>query len=595
MIKHLYKRFRPLTAVFFAGMLWPALCSAQQGQGQTQEEKPPVAPVGRTYAITNATIVQGPGRKIEKGIVVMKDGLITAVGAGVPIPPEAIVIKADSMYVYAGFIDGLSHTGVTKPKEEKDKEKVKDPGNPPAERAGITPQNDVRNFLNPNDKSIEELRNLGFTVSQVVPYGNFLPGSAAIVLLGGKSADDMVLVNNAALYSELTGTQGVYPNTVMAVMAKWRELYKNAGQTKSYQALYATNRSAISRPGSDRILEAFYPVIDQKIPVLFKSEKVLETQRVFTLKNDLNFSLTIGDVKEGWPIIPKIKSSGAKIFLSLDLPDEVKKDEKKDDKKSDNLPPGQAGKEAKKDSVKTEQPKKVKPKTPFDLEKEAIEKRKKEAIASYTSQPLEFTKAGVIYGFSAMSAKTKDIQANLRRMIKAGLPEDAALAGLTTGPASLLGLSDRMGTIDNGKMANLVISYKPYFDEKSKVRYVFVDGTFYKMENKEPKKDEKISANGSWSYSTDTPDGTYTGKVVVKEEKGKLSGSITNSSNGKETALNNVSLDGNYLTFSFPYDAGGETMTIEVAVTIDGNTFDGTLTAGSNGSFPIKAKKDPKF
>ena len=104
-------------AIFFASLLWPAMSLAQQGQGQASEEKPPIAPVGRAYAITNATIVQGPGRKIEKGTVVMKDGLITAVGAGVVIPPEAIVIKADSMFVYAGFIDGLSRTGVTKPKE----------------------------------------------------------------------------------------------------------------------------------------------------------------------------------------------------------------------------------------------------------------------------------------------------------------------------------------------------------------------------------------------------------------------------------------------------------------------------------------------
>lgn len=580
------KRFRPLTAIFFAGLLWPALSSAQQSQSQAQDEKPPVAAIGRSYAITNATIVQGPGRKIEKGIVVMKDGLITAVGAGVPIPPDAIVIKADSMFVYAGFIDGLSRTGVIKPKEEK--EKAKDPGNPSADRAGITPQNDVRNFLNPADKSVEELRNLGFTVSQVVPYGNFLPGSAAIVLLGGKSADNMVLVNNAALYSELSGAQGVYPNTVMAVMAKWRELYRNASLAKSYQAIYAANRSSIPRPENDRILEAFYPVIDQKMPVLFKSEKVLETQRVFTLKNDLNFSLLIADVKEGWPIIPKIKSSGAKVFLSLDLPDEIKKDEKKDDKKGDK-------KEAKKDSVKTETPKKEKPKTPFDLEKEAIEKRKKEAIALYTSQPSEFTKAGITYGFSAMSAKTKDIQSNLRRMIKAGLSEDAALAGLTTNPATLLGLSDRMGSIDNGKMANLVISYKPYFDEKSKVRYVFVDGNLYKMEAKEAKKDDKVSPKGSWSYTTDTPDGTYTGKVMIKDEKGKLSGTIIDGRSVKEIALANLSLDGNYLTFTFPYDTGGETLTIEAAVTIDESIFEGTFTAGSNGSFPVKAKKDPKF
>jgi hypothetical protein len=314
----------------------------------------------------------------------------------------------------------------------------------------------------------------------------------------------------------------------------------------------------------------------------------LETQRVFTLKNDLNFSLTIGDVKEGWPIIPKIKSSGAKVFLSLDLPDEIKKEEKKDDKKGDK-------KEAKKDSVKTEQPKKEKPKTPFDLEKEAIEKRKKEAIALYTSQPSEFTKAGVSYGFSAMSAKTKDIQANLRRMIKAGLSEDAALAGLTTNPATLLGLSDRMGTIDNGKMANLVVSYKPYFDEKSKVRYVFVDGNLYKMETKEAKKDEKVSAKGNWSYSTETPQGTATGKLVIKEEKGSYFGTITNSFTGKEVEIKNVEMDGTKLSFTFPYDDSGSTLTIEVSVEIDGNTFEGTMKAGDNGSFSVKATKDPKF
>ncbi len=550
-----------------------------------QDEKP-IAPVGRTYAITHVTIVQSPGRKIEQGIVVMKDGLITAVGKGVPIPAEAIVIKADSMYVYAGFIDGLSRTGVTKPKEEKDKEKVKDPGNPPADRAGITPQNDVRDFLNPADKSVEDLRNLGFTTAQVVPYGNFLPGQSAIILLGGKSPDDMVLVSKAALYSELTGAQNIYPTTIMAVMAKWRELYKNASQNKSYQSLYASNRSAASRPGSDRILEAFYPVIDQKMPVLFKSERVMETQRVFTLKNELNFSLMIADVKEGWPIINKIKSSGAKIFLSLDLPDDSKKEDKKEDKGGK--------KETKKDSVKVEPPKKDKPKTAFDLEKDALEKRKKETIALYTSQPSEFIKAGVPFGFSAMSAKTKDIPANLRRMIAAGLTEDAALAALTTSPAQLLGLSDRMGTIDNGKMANLVISDKPYFNEKAKVRYVFVDGNLYKMETKEANKsDGKTSAKGTWSYTIETPQGG-SGKIVIKDDNGSFSGTISDST-GKENELKNISLDGSSLSFSYETNVGGNSIKVDVTVKIDGDSFEGNATAGKFGSYPIKASRDPKI
>jgi imidazolonepropionase-like amidohydrolase len=452
--------------------LMPLLLQAQQ-----QEEKPPIAPAGKTFALTNVNVVQGPGRKIDKGMVIIKDGLIASVGKSVAIPSEAIIIKADSLYVYAGFIDGLSRAGVVKPKEEREREKVKDPGNPPAEKAGINPQVDVRNFLNPDDKSVEEMRNLGFTVAQVVPYGNFLPGQSALIMLGGKTADEMVLTSNTALYSELSGTQGMYPNTIMAVMAKWRELYKNASLTKSYQASYASNRQGITRPANDHILEAFYPVIDQRIPVLFKSEKVLDVQRIFTLKNDLGFSLQLAEVKEGWPIINKIKSANAKVFLSLDLPEEIKKDEKKDDKK-----------DAKKDSVKTAE--KPKEKTAWDKEKEVLEKRKAEAIASYTAQAAAFNKAGISFGFSSLSAKSKDIQSNLRRMIAAGLSEDAALAALTTTPAQLLGLSDRLGTIDAGKIANLVVSDKPYFNEKSKVRYVFVDGVMYKLDVKDAKKDD---------------------------------------------------------------------------------------------------------
>ncbi len=450
----------------------PALLLAQQ---QHQEEKPPLPPAGKTYALTNINVVQSPGRKIDKGVVVIKDGLIANVGKNIAIPSEAIIIKADSLYVYAGFIDGLSRAGVTKPKEEKDRERVKDPGNPPADRAGINPQVDVRTFLNPDDKTVEEMRNLGFTVAQVVPYGNFLPGQSALVLLGGKSADDMVLVSNSSMYSELTGAQNVYPNTLFGVMAKWRDLYRNASLTKSYQASYASNKSGINRPTNDRILEAFYPVIDQRMPVLFKSEKVMDVQRVFTLKNDLGFSVQIADVKEGFPIINKIKASNTKVFLSLDLPEEIKKDGKKDGKK---------------DSVKTPEKEKVKVKTAWDIEKEALEKRKAEAIASYTSQASAFNKAGVTFGFSTLSAKSKDIQANLRRMIAAGLSEDAALAALTTSPAQLLGLSDRLGSIDAGKIANLVVSDKPYFNEKANVRYVFVDGKLYKIENKDTKKDD---------------------------------------------------------------------------------------------------------
>jgi hypothetical protein len=439
---------------------WPAALLAQDE----------LAPVTRTYAITNVNIIQAPGRKIDMGTVVMKDGLILSVGKNVSIPPDAIVIKADSMYVYAGFIDGLSRAGVVKPKEEERGQRPKDPGNPKPEEAGITPQNEVRPSLSPSEKSIEELRNIGFTTAHVVPYGGMMPGNGSIILLGGKSADEMVLVNKSSFYSELTPSRGVYPGTVMGVMAKYRELYRQASLSRAYENSYASNRNGIARPATDRVLEALYPVVDKRQSVLFKAERVVDAQRVLTLQTDLGFSLMLAELKEGWDIMNKIKAANAKVFLSLDIPeDKDKKEEpKKDDKKKDD---------SKKEEPKKEEPKKDEElKTATKEEKEALEKRKAEFMAKYVGQAATFQKAGMKFGFSTLSAKPANIQSNLRRMIAAGLPEDAALASLTTTPAELLGLSDRLGSVDNGKIANLVISDKPYFNEKAKVRYVFVEG-----------------------------------------------------------------------------------------------------------------------
>lgn len=538
-----------------------------------------LAPVTRTYAITNVNIIQAPGRKIEMGTVVVKNGLIVSVGKNVSIPADAEVIKADSMYVYAGFIDGLSRIGVAKPKEEASGrpgmgERPKDPGNPKPEEAGITPYNEVRTVLDASEKSLEEFRNIGFTAAQVVPYGGMMPGSGAVILLGGKSADEMLLTNVTSFYSELTPSRlRVYPATVMGVMAKYRELYRQASLNKSYASSYASNRSGLQRPGADRVLESLYPVIDKKLPVLFKAERVVDAQRVLTLQSDLGFSLVLAELKEGWDIVNKVKASNAKLFLSLDLPeDKTKKDDKK-------------GKEEK-------------PATATLEEKQALEKRQAEFTAKYTSQAATYHKAGVKFGFSTMSVKASTVQENLRRMITAGLPEDVALAALTTTPAEILGLSDRLGTVDNGKIANLVISDKPYFTEKAKVRYVFVEGNPYKQEAKEaPKKSDapaKGDISGEWTMYTETPDGKEESKLVIRKEGSGYSGTVSSGRIGQGIQLDNVKLDGTSLTFQFTVDIGGQKLPIDVSLTVDGDTFKGTSALGEYGSFPTEGKKNPK-
>lgn len=538
--------------------LWPTLLLAQ-------EEKE-LAPVSRTYVLSNVTVIQAPGRKIEGGTVVIRNGLIHSVGKGISVPPDAQVLRGDSLYVYAGFIDGLSHIGVDKPKDDNH-DRPKDPGNPPPDRAGITPQIDVRNYISPADRAIEDFRAAGFTAAQVVPFGGMLPGSGAIVSLGGKTMDDRVMVAKSGLYTEFTPADRMYPGTVLGVMAKWRDLYRQASLAKSYQAVYAGNRAGLERPATDRVSEAFYPVIDKEIPVLFKTEKALEVQRALVLQKDLSFNLTVCEVKEGWDAIDKLKAAKAKVFLSLELPED-KKEEKKE---------GLKGAAA--------------------AEREALARRKKEAVLQYTGQAAAFQQAGLAFGFSTMTVKAGDVKANLRRIIAAGLTEDQALAALTTAPAQLLGLSDRLGTIDNGKLANLVISRKPYFHEKSKVRYVFVEGALYNYDQKEETKPaaQNINADalGAWSYTAETPQQVTRGTVKINRENNTFQGTITGNVPDKTYELKDIVLEGSSLTFYYNVEIAGDVVKIEVAVKIDGSSFEGTMIAGKFGSFPVKGSKVP--
>jgi len=225
-----------------------------------------------------------------------------------------------------------------------------------------------------------------------------------------------------------------------------------------------------------------------------------------------------------------------------------------------------------------------------------LEKRRMEEMKKYETQAAEFAKKGITFGFSALEVKANDVRANLRRLVKAGLSEEAALAALTTNPAKMLGLSDMMGTIEPGKMGNVFVTDKPYFEEKSNVRYVFVDGEMYEYEARSAKAgDPNATAkpSGNWSYSISTPQGEMTGMLTIEGEVGNLSGSISNSMTNQATSISGATLSGNILTFSSSVSNGGQSMTINYELIIEGDTFEGTASVGSFGSFEMEGERDP--
>lgn len=525
-------------------------------------------PVTSKYAIKNATIVQAPGKTIPNGTILIENGIIKTVGSNVKIPADAWVIDANSMFVYPGFISGLSHIGVETPEEKQWNDDRKFTGTPTDERAGITPGNSVSKQLNPNHKSVKEFRKLGFTAAQSVPQRGMLPGTGSIVLLGG---DNMLVKDQNALFAQLSGAEGVYPNTVIGVMAKYRDLYRKASQARAYQQQYASNPNGMERPSSNATLEALYPAVSKQVPVTFKAENLKDIMRVITLQRDLGFKLIIGEVKQGWDAIPAIKSAESSAFLSLDLPEWKEEKEKKE--------------------------KKDKEEKPANEEEEGLKKRKTDMIKNYYTQARDFQKSGVRFGFSTLKVKPKDFKSNLLKVIANGLSEDQALAALTTTPAAILGVSSTMGTIEKGKMANLFITDTTYFSEKSNIRYVFVDGKKYDYEVKKKKKkssnEEDVDATGVWNYTTETSQGNGSGVITISGTPGNYGGTITISFNESTNDIQNLTVEGNNISFSFKLNVGEE-ITVDISMDVDGDDFEGTLSTPAFGSFPMEGFRDPK-
>ena len=527
--------------------------------------------VTRTYALTNATVITKPGTELKETTVVIKDGLIVRVGKNVPIPAEAQVIDASKLYVYAAFIDGMSNTGAKRPENPERPQNLFTP-DPPNEYAGITPENSVIAQLDVTNSSIGSLREAGFAISHAVPYGRVLPGSTALILLNdAEHPDEIILKKDVALFAQWIGAPGAYPGNILGMMAKWRNLYRNAEQDKKHFELYAENPAGLPRPENDRVSQAFFPVIAKQKPVMFNVDGVLDARRAMRLQKDLGFPLMVAGVEQAWELTNEIKSSNTPLFLSLDVPDEPK-DAKEDDKSA---------------------------------EMKALEARRMEFYKIHVSQAAKLSEAGIPFGFSVGNVRANAVLKNVRTYIENGLSEDAALAALTTNPASIFGISNIAGTVEQGKLANLLVSTAPIFSKDAQVKLMFVDGDKFEYETKESKGNGRNTNNnaatsndplaGSWSYTLETPQGDQGGKMVISRENGAYSGYLTSDDGSPDNTMNNISYRNNELAFDFTIDAGGQSVEIVVVGTINGKTYDATATVSFGGqdfSMNLTATKD---
>jgi len=526
-----------------------------------------VREVTDVYVIKNAMVVQKPGMTIPGSHIVIRDGLIEAVGSNVTIPFDAKVIDADSMYVYAGFIDAASHAGIPKKEERRERPDGLIPGNPPNDIAGITPDAKASQVISSKEKSLRDMRDNGFTISHVLPTGRMLPGQGAIISNREGSTEEIMIKDGVSMFSQFRGAQRMYPATVIAVMSKWRDLYTNAKNMSAYELKYNMNPAGKKRPVMDEATQAMVKVVNG-LPVFFEVDDVLDIHKAIRLKNDLGFNLVLTDADQIYPALSQVKAQGIPVILSTDLPKEIKK---KDDKKDEEM----------------------------DEEKMALEKRKQEAYDKHVGQAAMLEKEGVQFAFSFIDGKIKDFKKNVKRMIDAGLSEDAALAAMTTTPASMIGINQMAGTVEAGKLANLVVTDKPYFDEKSNIRYVMVDGHMKEFEVKAKKKKssgedsgEPIAIEGEWTFEIEIPGQTQSGIIKVNKNGDEYEIKFASNDDPEDfTDANNIELEGNKLTFDATVDNGGFEMNLAFDLEVASDSYEGTVSVGNFGSFPIEGDK----
>ena len=563
---HRFSRF----ALLFALVACPLTVRAQVDSGNEIPE------VTRTYALVGAQVVQAPGRVLDKATVIVRDGLIAEVGSNVDVPFDAHVIEADSLIIYAGFIAGLSHAGIPTPKEEARPERPDNPGYPPDTEAGILPGRDVRTLLKSDDKSITDLRNIGFTAAHVVPRGRMLPGTGAIILLSGESINKSVFSGETSLFAQLASARRMYPGTDMAVIAKMRQLFRESARRQRLEQLYASDPTGIPRPEYDPTHYALFPVLTEEKPVFFHTEDALDVHRALSLHQELQFSMVLTGVNQGFEVLDKLKAAGVPLLITLELPESKRKKEDDSEAEPDSteIQPTDVPVELPEVPLSTHNPAlRVTDYTDIEAEKTKLEARRDAERERYLTYPASLESEGFEFGFSTLDTPAKDILANVQLMVENGLSENSALAALTTNPASILGVSASMGTVDEGKMGNLVVTSGNLFDEESKIRYVFIDGRMFEMEAEretpEGDSDAVVDAAGQWSIIAHTPDGEIGGTLILEAD---LTGTITLDVAGDAMDVSSAELDGNELSFSFSVSGMGA---VSVTVIIDGDTFAG--------------------
>ena len=376
---------------------------------------------------------------IENGVLVMQGGKIMAVGAegSVNVPEGAQIIDANGMTIYPGLIDSESHLGLTEISAENmtnDLVELSDE---------IMPHMHTAEAFHAESALIPVARMNGITNAVIAPEGDdTLPGQDSFIQLAGASATQMLLIRDNAMALNFTGNERrnkgpfekhKFPSTRMGLAAQLRQAFLDAQDYRTKWAEYDRKKADAVRdkkpeppaPKHDLKLEALLPYLDGKKTIVLAAESPSDLETAVSLANEFKLKFVLNHISHSQPVLDYV--AGLKVPVIVGPIYEAPKEDERYD-------------------------------TVFKL-------------------PAELHKRGVQIAFASYSShNTRNLPDQAGYATAFGLPYEEALKAITINPAEIWGVADKLGSLEVGKTANLVVANGDPLDVKTDVKRVFIEG-----------------------------------------------------------------------------------------------------------------------
>jgi len=508
----------------------------------------------RVWAVKDARIVTLSGPPIEKGNLIIRDGLIEAVGANIPIPKDAEVIDGAKLAVYPGLMDALGQSLLKFPEEKLDMARIR-AGDFTDKDRGITPGLAALDYVSLGKAVFEKYHKLGFVAGHVMPDRGVFTGRSAFFLFSDPDKNKALVLKDICLGIGFSPSSFlVYPNSLMGVHAYLKQALSDAIYFDQARSRWLKEPRGQARPDFNPNLEVLADFATARKPVIFLCRNQNDIRRSLGLTAEYKLNYYIADLGgEAFEVIPELKKAGARVLATVAF------------KAPGSSLYAQRGR----------------------AEREKAEKE------VYPKNPARLAEAGIPFALSSLgSDDPKAFVEGIQKAIEAGLAREKAVEVLAKTPAAFFGLERALGTIEPGKIANVVLSEGDLLAKEAKVRFTFVDGRRFELKEAKPGEGEKptVNVSGKWEMAVE---GQMAMNLTIElsQEEAALSGKLITPFGAFDFTGGTVS--GKDVAFEISISVGGQDLDLFFSASVEGERMRGSVVQGGAGTAEFTAKRIP--